>query len=134
MSNDGQPGALVAEVLGAVDAGDLDGFARWIAEDGELRFGNADPVVGRSVIRAAIGESLSHFRGIRHDVRGAWGFQDVIVAEVLVTYLRDHDSVSIPATTIWDMTRDGQIGSYRVYIDQGALAAQDGSPARGETA
>lgn len=89
----------------AVDHKDAAGFAAAFTEDARMRFGNAEPVVGRGAIEAAIAYFFSAITALRHETVGAWYDDGALIVEAIVTYTR-HDGgiVSVPAVTIFRLT------------------------------
>lgn len=107
-----------ASVFAVADQKDADGFASAFAEDAVLRFGNAEPLVGREQIRQAMNDLFSAIAGIHHEIVNEWRVDDTVIVEVSVTYDRlDGKSVTVPATSIWRVT-DGEIADKRICIDQ----------------
>jgi uncharacterized protein (TIGR02246 family) len=106
-----------------VDAKDADGFAEFFAEDGVLRFGNAEPLQGRSAIQEAISRFFTTIKSLEHRIVNEWIHGDTTIIEAKVTYHRhDSKSVTIPAVTIYQQ-RDNMITDYRIYIDLAPLYA-----------
>ncbi|HEX6965346.1 MAG TPA: nuclear transport factor 2 family protein [Gemmatimonadaceae bacterium] len=115
----------------AVDHKDADGFAAAFAPDAWLRFGNAEPVLGRDAIRTAIAQFFTAFVALRHESRGAWLDGDTLFLEAVVTYTRhDQRQVSVHAVTIFRLT--GQAcpegvrpvaEECRIYVDLAPLFA-----------
>ena len=110
-----------ARLLGAIDARDAAAFAAFIAEDGEFRFGNSPPVVGRGAIRDAVAGFFAAIGGCRHTLKRTWSGPGTAACEGEVTYTRlDGSRVTIPFANVFDLG-DGLIRSYRIYIDNGPL-------------
>ena len=87
---------------GAVDRKDAAGFAAVFTDDAWMRFGNADPIVGRKAIEAAIGQFFTMIAGLKHEMTGIWSQQDAVICEATVTYTRhDGSKVQVPAVTIF---------------------------------
>ncbi len=100
-----------------VDARDTDGFAGLFAEDGVLRFGNAEPIRGPRAIQEGIGQFFTTIKGLEHRTVNEWTEEDTTIVEAEVTYhLRDGKSVAVPAVTIYQR-RDDLIAHYRIYVD-----------------
>ncbi len=121
----------------AVDRKDAAGFAAAFTPDGWLRFGNADPVVGRGAIEAAIAGFFGGFAALRHESRGAWLAGDTLVLEADVTYTR-HDGrvVTVSAVTIFriagarpDDPSRPVADQCRIYVDLAPLYAPPAPPA-----
>ena len=113
----------------AVDHKDAAGFADAFTADAWLRFGNADPLVGRDAIREAIAGFFTTFAGLRHESKGAFLDGDTLVLEAVVTYTRhDRRQVSIPAVTIFRLAGADASGrpladQCRIYVDLAPLYA-----------
>ena len=87
---------------GAVDRKDAAGFAAVFADDAWMRFGNADPIIGRQAIESAIAQFFTLVAGLKHDMTGIWSQQDAVICEATVTYTRhDRKTVEVPAVTIF---------------------------------
>lgn len=86
----------------AVDRKEAAGFAAVFTEDAWMRFGNAEPIVGRDAIQAAIAHFFSLFSELRHEFKGVWYQDSAAILEAIVTYKRfDGSEVSVPAVTIF---------------------------------
>ena len=108
-------------LFAAIDARDANAFASFLAEDGEFRFGNTPPIVGRPAIREAVAGFFAAIGGCRHRLLQSWTGPDSAVGEGEVTYTRlDGSKVTIPFANVFKL-RDGRISSYRIYIDNGPL-------------
>ena len=113
----------------AVDRKDAAGFAAAFTPDAWLRFGNADPLVGREAIREAIAHFFTAFAELRHESRGTFLDGDTLVREAVVTYTRhDRRQVSIPAVTIFRLAATDASGrpladQCRIYVDLAPLFA-----------
>ncbi len=110
-----------ARLFAAIDARDADAFVAFIAEDGEFRFGNAPPVVGRAAIRAAVGGFFAAIGGCRHRLLASWTGPGSAVGEGEVTYTRhDGSTLTVPFVNVFTLG-GGPIRSYRIFIDNGPL-------------
>lgn len=115
----------------AVDHKDAAGFAAAFTPDAWLRFGNADPLVGRDAIRAAIAQFFTAFVDLRHESKGSYLDGDTLILEAVVTYTRhDRQQVSIPAVTIFRLAETGEqpratpiADQCRIYVDLTPLFA-----------
>lgn len=105
-------------LFAVVDTKDPTAFGEFLAEDACLRFGNAEPLVGREAIVAGIGAFFATIDGLRHRVVNQWYAGADTVAETEVTYQRlDGKSVAVPAVSIWRTRADGLIENYRIFVD-----------------
>ena len=124
--NDGS-GAWTADAAGfarlfaAIDARDADAFASFITDDGEFRFANAPPLVGRAAIRDGVAAFFAAIGGCRHRLLRTWNGHGTAVCEGEVTYTRrDGSTLTVPFVNVFELGR-GRIRSYRIYIDNGPL-------------
>ena len=91
---------------GAVDRMDAAGFAAVFTDDAWMRFGNADPIIGREAIESAIAQFFTMIAGLKHTTTGIWSQQDAVIYEATVTYTRhDGRTVQVPAVTIFRLRK-----------------------------
>lgn len=84
-----------------VDKKDAVGFAAVFADDAWMRFANADPIVGKKNIEAAIAGFFTMLDTLTHEQTGLWSQRDALIIEANVTYRRlDGGMVTVPAVTI----------------------------------
>jgi ketosteroid isomerase-like protein len=107
----------VAKAFADIDAFDPDKFVAHLTPDAKFRFGNADPVTGRAAVREAVAGFFSTIDGLTHHIKNIWEFEDTVIVQIDVEYLRkDGKSVITPNADILiydgDLVRDWQI-----YID-----------------
>ncbi|WP_030456493.1 nuclear transport factor 2 family protein [Herbidospora cretacea] len=115
-------------VFDVVDAFDPDEFVKLFAEDGTLKFGNAEANQGREAIATGLRGFFSTIGGLRHRIVRAWTVGADTVAETEVTYTRLDDSeVSVVAVSIWTRGDDGLITDYRIFVDLAPLYSVQGS-------
>lgn len=101
-----------------IDSMDPDAFARYLAEDVTLRFGNAPPIQGRDACRQTWADFCGLIDGVHHDVVDQWQVPDATVAHTDVTYTRkDGAKVTVPVVTIYRTGSDDLITDYRVFLD-----------------
>ena len=109
--------SVTTDLFADIDRMDTHAFASHLSEDCRLRFGNAEPVAGRSAIEAAITGFFAMIKGLSHDIVNQWDVGDTTVIESEVTYTRlDERQVTVPVVTIY---RRGEelIDDYRIFID-----------------
>ena len=107
----------VAKAFADIDAFDPDKFIAHLTPDVTFRFGNADPVVGRAAVKEAVTGFFSTIGGLTHHILNVWEFEDTVIVQIDVEYLRkDGKTVITPNADILiydgDLVRDWQI-----YID-----------------
>jgi len=101
-----------------VDRFDADAVAARMTVDGVLISVNDDPVIGRDGVRGAVRWFDQAVTGISHDVLRAWRFDNTVIAELRVTYVRlDGAKVVLPCTNIFELTGDGLISRYQIFMD-----------------
>ena len=101
-----------------IDTMDPDAFARHLADDVTMRFGNADDLHGRDACRQAWADFCTLVDGVRHTVVARWEPGDATIAQTDVTYTRkDGTDVTVPVVTIFRTGPDGLITDYRVVLD-----------------
>ena len=105
-----------------VDSLDAEKVAAWFTDDGTVVFANHPPVVGRSAIKAALGDFMSSIRGMRHEFGNVWEVGATTVFEARVTYTSKDgaSTVVIPAATFLERRGD-KIASCRIYVDHAPL-------------
>jgi hypothetical protein len=118
----------VTGLLGAMDALDTAAVMKLFADDATLRFGNAEPAVGRDQVEATMTGFLSIIAGLRHEITGVWTGTwpggEVKSIESDVTYTR-HDRSQVgplPVTTTLRL-EDGGIKHYQIFMDISPLFA-----------
>jgi ketosteroid isomerase-like protein len=111
----------------AVDRKDAAGYAAAFVEDGWLRFGNNEPIVGRATIEAAIAGFFSAFQSLRHEEARTTSTGNLLFLEATVTYVRhDGKQVSVPAMTVYEMAETSGTPLARrcnIYVDLAPLFA-----------
>jgi ketosteroid isomerase-like protein len=111
------------QLFAAIDGRDARAFAGFLAADGEFRFGNAPPVVGRDAVREAVAGFFGAIGGCRHRLLRAWQAEGSVACEGEVTYTRhDGSQVTLPFANVF-VLRGAEIASYRIYIDNAPLFA-----------
>jgi ketosteroid isomerase-like protein len=112
------PQAWAETLLKLLDRFDADGLAARMAPDGVLISINSDPIVGRNGMRDAVHGVEQGITSISHEVLRAWQADDTVITELRVTYLRhDGRTVVLPCTNIFDLTADGLISRYQIFMD-----------------
>ncbi|MGH7938788.1 MAG: nuclear transport factor 2 family protein [Bryobacteraceae bacterium] len=111
----------------AVDQKNAAGFAAVFDENATLRFGNNEPLVGRSQIESAIAQFFQAMVSLRHEFAAISRDENTIFLQANVTYTR-HDGkvVTVPAMTVFVVNeRDGDLvaTACRIYVDLSPLFA-----------
>ena len=119
--------AWARELYKKVDSKDAAGYAAVFTDDGWLRFGNNDPVVGRTTIEAAIAQFFTAMVSLRHEFVRTTLHENLLFLEATVTYTRhDRAVVSVPAMTVYQMTDRGGVRKAErcnIYVDLTPLFA-----------
>ena len=106
-----------------IDGMDPEGFASYIKEDGQFRFGNMEPVVGRKAIEDAVRYFWTTIKGSQHKIVNAWRNDDFITWQGEVLYTRlDEKQVTVKFVNIFRMEGD-KIAEYLIYIDNSPVYA-----------
>jgi hypothetical protein len=110
-----------------VDRRDAARFAAAFTDDGWLRFGNNEPLVGRANIETAIAGFFTAMQSLRHTPGRTTVAGNLLFLEAMVTYLRhDGKEVSVYAMTVFEMAEmHGTPRAQRcnIYVDLAPLFA-----------
>jgi hypothetical protein len=119
------PSELTSQIFAAVDAGDVTALvSRFLAPDGRVAFGNAEPLVGSTAIRAGLEAFYGTFKGMHHTVVNEWVVGPDTILELSVRYDRlDGRSVTVPAVTLLHLDDQERIDDYRVLVDMAPVYA-----------
>jgi ketosteroid isomerase-like protein len=118
------PADLIREVFAATDRQDVDANAALMHDDVVLRFGNGEPVVGKSAFIETSRDFHASLAGIRHEITSLWTVgDDTVITEMLVHYERlDGGRLTLPCANIFRL-RDGLVADYRIFMDIGPVYA-----------
>jgi ketosteroid isomerase-like protein len=101
-----------------IDRMDAPAWASYLAPDAVMRFGNAEPVRGRSACRDALAAFYDTINGLHHQIVEQFVHGSVTIVEAVVTYTRTDDrQVEVPVVTVYRTNPEDLISDYRVYID-----------------
>jgi ketosteroid isomerase-like protein len=108
-----------------VDKRDAARFAAAFTDDGELRFGNNEPLAGRANIEAAIAGFFTAMQSLRHTPERTTVAGNLLFLEATVTYLRhDGREVSVVAMTVFEMAEmhgTPRVRRCSIYVDLAPL-------------
>jgi len=105
------------DLFRAADAFDVDHYVTYLDPDVRFRFGNAEPITGREVVRETVREFFTTIKGINHTILREWCEDDVLIQQLEVTYTRlDDKTVSLPAVNLLTVA-NGLITDYQIYVD-----------------
>ena len=111
-------------IFATVDSMDVPTITALFAEDGQVVFGNSEPMVGIAEISAGVTAFYGTIAGLRHEIVNDWNVGDDTIVELKVTYDRvDGQQVTIPCVTIFHTDAAGKIDAYRVYFDVAPIYA-----------
>ena len=117
-----------------VDKKDAKMFANAFTEDGWLRFGNNEPLIGREAIEQAIAGFFSMFESLQHESTGTTSSDGTLVLEANVTYtLFGGGTVTVPGCTIFrfaDTSGEHPLAhKCQIYVDLNPLYSAVQKPA-----
>ena len=116
--------AWYLDCLAAMDARDVEGYGRFLAEQCELRFNNEPPTQGRDAILERLRGYWQSFATIDHDLLNIYGTDQAFMLEALNAYTRlDGKPVTCRAVALTDRGVDGLVTSVRIYTDVSPLFA-----------
>jgi hypothetical protein len=125
--NVGAADAWARELYTKVDRKDAAGFAAVFVEDGWLRFGNNDPIIGRENIETAIAGFFTAMVSLRHEFVRTTLHHDLLFLEASVTYTRhDQKVVTVTAMTVFTFAQTGEgrmAARCNIYVDLAPLFA-----------
>jgi len=114
----------LVEVFQSFDAQDVLKLAEFMAEDVQLRLGNAPLISGKAAFVEAVRGFLGSVAGVHHEILHVYADGDVAVVEFDVHYTRrDGRSVVLPCCNVFRL-REGLISEYRSYIDAAPVYAE----------
>jgi ketosteroid isomerase-like protein len=107
----------VKNYYAVVDSMDIEKYGALHTEDVRLRFGNAEPVVGRDAVVRGIADFWASIKALRHNFVQTWEEGNVEIVEALIDYTR-HDGkvVTVPCVSIL-RKRGDLLQDLRIYID-----------------
>ena len=112
-----------AQLFAAIDAGDVDAFMGWLADDCTFAYGSSEPVRGADAVRATVAGFLAGFASVAHRVDSSWEADGAAITEGAVSYtVADGRTVTLPFCNVFHLGSDGRIRGYRIYIDPTPLA------------
>ena len=113
----------VSRLFDSIDRMDADDMASFLTENARFRFGNAEPVTGKKLIRDVVAGFFSTIKALKHKILKVWQFEDTVICQGEVTYTRkDGRLVTVPFMNLFRM--DGSlIHEYLIYNDVSPLFA-----------
>lgn len=109
---------LLQGLFESIDGQDTDRFVGFLTADASFRFGSAPAAVGRDAIHAAVDGFFGTIKGLSHELTTSFSQGDTVFCEGNVTYTRHDDStVTLPFADVFELSRDGLIAEYKIYMD-----------------
>jgi hypothetical protein len=107
----------LAAIFADIDSFDPDKFVSHLTENVVFRFGNGEPVEGRSAVREAVAGFFSSIGGLTHHILQTWDAGQTSIAKIDVEYVRtDGKHVTVPNADI--LVFDGDlVSNWQIYID-----------------
>lgn len=114
----------VKGLFSSIDRKDAARFAKFLAPDCVFRFGNAEPVVGRENVAAAVEGFFAAIAGLSHAIVDQWQVGAAVICHGTVCYTRhDQSRLEVPFSNVFHLAEDGRIGQYLIFADTSKLFA-----------
>ena len=111
----------VNNLFRTLDAGDIDGFVRFLSDRPLFRMGSSQPLEGRETVRAGVSGFLSSIKSMKHSLSDTLVSGDTVVVHGIVTYTRlDESELVVPFANIFYL-EDEKIRDYLVFVDNTEL-------------
>ena len=109
------------DLFTCIDTRDAGGFAQYLSENVEFRFGNSPLVNGRVDVMRAVEGFFRSIGGVRHELEQSWRHAESVVCHGRVTYTRrDGSTLSVPFANVFSLS--GKLVSrYLIFVDISAL-------------
>ncbi len=102
----------------AVDSRNHIEYAKYLADDCTLQFGNNPLAVGEEALLLGIDNFWASIHGLNHNFINVLGTDNQIVLEAIIDYTRMDDKiVQTPCVTMIDRNTEGFATSIRIFID-----------------
>lgn len=103
---------------------DIDGAMEFWAPEGQLRFANIEPLIGREAIRSSFKEWVSLWDTETHTIVDLWELPGgVLIFELGVAFrMHDGQEFSVRGAAI-TRVEDGKFLEQRIYVDLGPVWA-----------
>ena len=107
----------INDMFQSIDNCDNAAFMKFLTEDVNFTFGNAETVAGKAALEPVLQGFFDSIKTLDHEVTGVWEKDNMIFSRGKVTYTRhDETTLSVPFANIFEMNGD-LIGKYNIYID-----------------
>lgn len=108
-------------MLAALDAGNVDTFCSFLADDCRFVFANIPPVDGREAIFEFVAGFLKSIETLDHRLEEEYRAPGRSIGRGEVTYTRlDGSTLTLPFCNVLELGDDG-IELYQIYVDNSAL-------------
>lgn len=107
----------------SIDNQDMEAFTAFLSDDVLFRFGNAEPVKGKTAVGEAVSGFFGSIKAIQHNVVAIWDEGSDVISHGTVTYTR-HDSTTlrVPFALILGIDNDNDlIKQYLIFVDVSQL-------------
>ena len=119
-----ETGVWAERLFRSIDGRDVDTFSAFLAPDVEFRFGNAEPVRGRSSTTEVVQGFLDGLAGIEHRLADVWDTGEAVMCHGDVTYTRpDAYTLTVPFANVFYL-RDDLVERYLIFADVSGLFAR----------
>lgn len=109
----------------SIDGKDTTAFLAFLAEDVFFRFGNAEPVRGKTNVGNVIKGFFASINGLQHDIVQSWSQDDTVICHGFVTYTRlDASTLTVPFANIFNLHNQA-INEYLIFVDTSDLYGRD---------
>lgn len=110
--------AWYLDYLAALDARDVEAYAKRLADDVSVSFNNQPAIVGKPAAVAMLGGYWQSFAGLEHELLNIFGDDSSFVLEALNHYVRlDGRRVTTHAVAVTERNAAGLVTSARIYAD-----------------
>jgi len=112
---------LVENLYQAVDARSTERLAEFLHPELSFRFGNADPITGKSDVLAANEGFFGSIKKMTHQIDKIWSVGDQVICHGKVNYIRlDSSHYSAVFATVLTL-EEALITDYLIYADVSGL-------------
>jgi ketosteroid isomerase-like protein len=111
----------IAGLCASIDTMDPSKFVEFLDEDAVFRFGNGDPVCGRTAVREYVAHFFTNIQSIRHVPLRVHHAGDFTIVEMQVSYVDQWGRpLSVPVCVVMRSAK-GKIDEYFIYTDNHEL-------------
>jgi hypothetical protein len=114
------PGTMadtVVRLFARGEAFDSEGFIGFFTETPVYQFGNGEPCLDRTAIKASVDQFFSGVEALYHNIKTLWEIGDTAFVEMDVIYWRkDGSSVTLPCADIFRFDGD-KLQELRIFMD-----------------